>query len=271
MKLLFPNGEHAPFELKDGVTRVGSGAGSDVTIVAPGVEHLHCEIECRGDAGTVRPSGAAAVVVVNGRQIAGESPIKPGDLVLFAKVGARVVAADRPAAAPAPAPAAKRAESEDDGRTRVRMALPKFVLRGVSGGTFGKTYPLFGSMTVGRHSECDISVPGEEISRHHAKLTVMPDGVAVEDLGSANGTFIAGKRVHQGTLKPGEELRLDTVRFLLVAPGMEVQSAAKPAAPAAPAPVAEPEQKSGSGVWIVVGVLAVAGAVAAAWGLGLLG
>jgi pSer/pThr/pTyr-binding forkhead associated (FHA) protein len=112
-------------------------------------------------------------------------------------------------------------------------------------------------------------VPGEEISRHHAKLTVMPDGVAVEDLGSANGTFIAGKRVHQGTLKPGEELRLDTVRFLLVAPGMEVQSATKPA-PAAPAPVAEPE-KSGSAVWIVVGLLAVVGAAAAAWGLGLFG
>jgi pSer/pThr/pTyr-binding forkhead associated (FHA) protein len=268
MKLLFPNGEHAPHELKDGVTRVGSGAGNDITIVAPGVSHQHCEITCRGDAGSVRALDEASVVVVNGRQASAETPLKPGDLVLFAKVGARVVAVERPAAAPAPA---KKPEAEDDGRTRVRMALPKFVLRGVSGSTFGKTYPLFGSMTVGRHSECDISVPGEEISRHHAKLSVMPDGIAVEDLGSANGTFIAGKRVHQGLLKPGEELRLDTVRFLLVAPGMEVQQAAK-AAPA-PAPVAPAaEQKSGAGLlWVALAVLAVAAVGGGAWYFGLLG
>lgn len=273
MKLLFPNGEHAPHELKDGVTRVGSGAGNDITIVAPGVGHQHCEITCRGDAGSVRPVGEGSVVVVNGRQAAAETPLKPGDLVLFAKVGARVVAVERAAAAPAPAPA-KKPEAEDDGRTRVRMALPKFVLRGVSGTTFGKTYPLFGTMTVGRHSECDISVPGEEISRHHAKLSVMPDGIAVEDLGSANGTFIAGKRVHQGMLKPGEELRLDTVRFLLVAPGLEVQGAAKPA-PAAPAPAAaSPEAPAGAGggmLWVVLALVAVAAVGAGAWYFGLLG
>ena len=265
MKLLFPNGEHAPHELKDGVTRVGSGAGNDVTIVAPGVAHQHCEITVRGETGTVRPLADANVVVVNGRQAGPDTPIKPGDLVLFAKVGARVVAVERNAAAPAPAP--RKPEAEDDGRTRVRLALPKFVLRGVSGTTFGKNYPLFGTMTVGRHSDCDISVPGEEISRHHAKLSVMPDGIAVEDLGSANGTFIAGKRVHQGLLKPGEELRLDTVRFLLVAPGMEVQAASKPAPAAATAPA-----PAGGGIlWVVLAVAAVVAVGAGAWYFGLLG
>ena len=76
-------------------------------------------------------------------------------------------------ASKAAAPARKPEPSDDDGRTRIRMALPRYVLRGVSGSTFGKTYPLVGTMTVGRHSECDISIPGEEISRHHAKLQVM--------------------------------------------------------------------------------------------------
>jgi pSer/pThr/pTyr-binding forkhead associated (FHA) protein len=270
MKLLFPNGEHAPVVVKDGMTRVGSGAGNDITVVAPGIAHQHCEIECRGESGSIRASAEGNVVVVNGRQIVGDAPIKPGDLVLFAKVGARLVALDRPASTPAPLPA-KKADAEDDGRTRVRMALPKYVLRGVSGTTFGKTYPLFGSITVGRHSECDISVPGEEISRHHAKLSVMPDGIAVEDLGSANGTFIAGKRVHQGVLKPGEELRLDTVRFLLVAPGMEVQSAAKTAPTPATAPAGAEAKGSGGTLSIVLALLLLGGAAAAAWYFGLLG
>ncbi len=261
MKLLFPNGEHGPVELKEGVNRVGSAGGVDITIVAPGVAAHHCDIELRGEAATIRLSAATNVVVVNGKQVVGEVSVKPGDLVLFSKVGARIVALDRPASAAAPAAAGK---NEDDGRTRVRMALPKFVLRGVSGSTFGKNYPLVGTMTVGRATDCDISIPGDEISRHHAKLQIMPDGVAIEDMGSANGTFINGKRVHQGLLKPGEELRLDTVRFLLVAPGLEAAAATKaaPAPAAAAAPASEP--KSSAGLWIGVAVVLVIAAVGAA-------
>src|SRR6187549_3679402 len=166
MRLLFPNGEHAPVDLKDGVTRVGSAAGSDVTLIAPGIAGQHCEIDLAGDAGKLRVANSQNVVLVNGKQVAGESPVKAGDLVLFAKVGARVVAVERPAgaAAGAAANAANAAKgkldpAEDDGRTRIRQALPRFVLRGVSGSTFGKTYPLYGTMTVGRHSDCTISIP----------------------------------------------------------------------------------------------------------------
>ncbi|MFN9740026.1 MAG: FHA domain-containing protein [Pseudomonadota bacterium] len=255
MKLLFPNGERPPFELKDGVTRVGSGAGNDLTIAAPGIADRHCEITLQGEGCSVRPLAESNVVVVNGRQAGLDTPIKPGDLVLFARVGARVVAVERSAAAPVP----RRSEGEDDGRTRVRMALPKYLLRGVSGGTFGKVFPLVGTMTVGRHSDCDISVPGEEISRHHARLSPMPDGVAVEDLGSANGTFIADKRIQQGLLKPGEELRLDTLRFLLVAPGLAAQSVAAPAP--APASIA-----GGGGLrWVAVAMAVIALAAVGAW------
>lgn len=250
MKLLFPNGEHGPVEIKDGVTRVGSGAGADIAIVAPGVASLHCEILSEGAATTLRVSDPANVVVANGKQVHGEIPLKPGDLVLFGRVGARVVATAPPA--PAPAPVRKQEVRDDPGQTRVRMALPRFALRGVSGSTFGKTFPLFGTMTVGRAPDCGISIPAEEISRQHAKLQVMPDGIAVEDLGSANGTFIAGKRVQHGTLHPGEELRLDTVRFLLVAPGMEVQ----PGAGKISLPASRPPRRTASWVWVLVGMVA---------------
>lgn len=268
MRLLFPNGEHGPVELKQGVLKVGSAAGCDVTLVAPGIAGQHCELELSADGAKVRVPDAQNIVLVNGKPVAGESPLKPGDLVLFAKVGARVVAIER--AAPVPAAPARKPDAEaDDGRTRIRMALPRFVLRGVSGSTFGKTFPLYGTMTVGRHSDCEISIPGEEISRHHARLKVMPDGIAVEDIGSANGTFINGKRVTQGTLKPGEELRLDTVRFLLVAPGLEAQSTqAKPAA--APAAVASPSRGVPGWVFPLVGALIVAAAVAGLYYGGIL-
>ena len=201
MKLLFPNGEHGPVELKDGTTRVGSGAGAEVDAGrARASRRSTARSRSRAAArscASPRPATSSSSTASRSRRSADQGRRPAAD-----REGRR---ARRVARGAPPRPRRRRkpepAAVEDDGKTRVRMALPRFVLRGVSGSTFGKTFPLLGTMTIGRAADCDISIPAEEISRHHAKLQVMPDGVAVEDLGSANGTFINGKRVHQGMLK----------------------------------------------------------------------
>jgi len=206
-----------------------------------------------GDQTRVRALTDSAATVLNGKQVAGEAALKPGDLLLFGKVGCRVVGTAGVVRQPLPT----TEEADDDmGHTRVRMAMPKFLLRGVSGPTFGKVYAMVGTLTVGRSSESDISIASDEISRQHAKLQASPAGIVVEDLGSANGTFINDKRIQTGVLKPGEELRLDTVRFMLVAPGMD----AKQQATAARAEPAKVEAKSGGGhaIGIVIAIVIVA-------------
>ena len=257
MKLLFPNGEHEAVELKVGTTHVGSAAGSDVLLMSPGIAAQHCDLSFDGNQAVIKVLNAANSIALNGRQVMADAPIKAGNVLTGEKAAA--------------AAAAQKKEPEDDGRTRVRQALPRYVLRGVSGSTFGKTFALHGTMTVGRASECGISVPSEEISRQHAKLQVMPDGIAVEDLGSANGTFINDKRVHTGMLKPGEELRLDTVRFMLVAPHLEMQQVAKAADPTAAnaKPAASSPASSSGALKPLLIVLASAGvALAALWAAG---
>jgi pSer/pThr/pTyr-binding forkhead associated (FHA) protein len=261
MKLLFPNGEHVPAELGDGLTIVGTAADCEIHLSAPGIAAHHCELRRRGEQTLVRPLSAQAVTVLNGKQITEDMAIKPGDLLLFAKVGCRVVASEASPSLASRAPAAM--PGEDDGRTRVRMAMPKYMLRGVSGPTFGKIFGLTGSMVVGRNHDCDISIPIDEISRHHAKLQVVPDGVMVEDMGSANGTFVGNQRVH-GTmlLKVGEELRLDTVRFLLLSPALEAKHAAASAAANVTIEAAAPPRPSGNGaIWWIVAAVAVVAAV----------
>ncbi|MBL8300244.1 MAG: FHA domain-containing protein [Rhodanobacteraceae bacterium] len=262
MKLIFPNGEHEPVTLSEGITAIGTAAECLVVLAAPGIALRHAEVHLRNGQALVRVPDPRSVVVLNGRQVTSDTALKAGDLLLFAKVGCQVLASPEKVAPVAAKPAANE---ENDGRTRVRQALPKFMLRGVSGSTFGKTYALVGSMTIGRQQDCDISLPGDEISRHHARVQVLPDGVMVEDMGSANGTFINDKRVHSAVLKPGEELRLDTVRFLLMSPGMD---ATKPAA--APPPVAVSEKSGPSAaVWIVIAVVVVVLAAGAAKFAGL--
>ncbi|MGH8173225.1 MAG: FHA domain-containing protein [Rhodanobacteraceae bacterium] len=255
MKLIFPNGEHTPVAVEEGVMRVGSAADCAVVLALPGVAAHHCEIEVRGGQAVVRPLDAVAPTVLNGRQITQESPLKQGDLLLFSRIGCRVTS-DRaaPATMPPPSAVAPKKSPAEDARTRVRMTLPKFMLRGVSGATFGKTFALAGTMVIGRQHDSDIPVPAEEISRHHARLQVTPDGVLVEDMGSANGTFINDRRVKNGLLKPGEELRLDTVRFMLVAPGMDARQ--QSAAPRTE--TAKVEEKGGKTVGIVIAIIVVA-------------
>ena len=54
---------------------------------------------------------------------------------------------------------------------------------------------LAGEVVFGRSDDCDVKLTEGNPSRHHAKVSVADDGVWVEDLESANGTFVNGTRV----------------------------------------------------------------------------
>lgn len=49
--------------------------------------------------------------------------------------------------------------------------------------------------TLGRSADCDVVVADERVSRRHARVVMMGDGHAVEDLASTNGTYLNGARV----------------------------------------------------------------------------
>lgn len=221
MKLFFPNGEHAAVELADGIVVIGSSPTCDIALAAPGVMPRHCEIQTQGPRCRLEPL-AMAPTLVNSAPVSAGMEIKGGDLITVGSIACRLIATERRIATSALQAANMAA---DDGRTRMRMALPKFVLRGVSGVTFGKLFPVHGAMRVGRSADCDICIQSDEISRHHARLQLVPDGVMVEDTASANGTYVNDQRVIAPTLlKPGGELRMDVVRFMLVAPGRETEN-----------------------------------------------
>ncbi len=205
MQLIFVGGEHTPLNLPEGITTLGAAADATVVLAQPGIAPVHARIERHGERVQLQP--LAEPVRLNGNLVRDAIVVKAGDTIEFASVRCRMV---------------KDAAVEDEERsTRMRAAVPRYVLRGVSGPIFGRSFGVTGSLTLGRQADCDICIPLSEISRKHARLKPAPDGVLVEDLDSANGTYINGKRVHDGVLKPGDELALDTVRFRLLAPGAE--------------------------------------------------
>ena len=163
-------------------------------------------------------------VSVNGRQVDGLIALRPGDSVAFDQVQARLASMDSAAAVRHVAGASKallESANDDPGATAVRPVVPRYVLRGVSGAAFGRTYPVLGVTAIGRSPECDLRIDEPGMSRMHARLLPTDDGLLLEDLGSANGCFLNGKRVLRGEAKPGDEIGFDNLRFRLMAPGQE--------------------------------------------------
>lgn len=68
---------------------------------------------------------------------------------------------------------------------------------------------------VGRDVSCDLTIDSARISRQHAIVHVLEDGVELEDLGSSNGTWYDGERIERRKLVHGDEVSFgDTaVRF----------------------------------------------------------
>ena len=66
-----------------------------------------------------------------------------------------------------------------------------------------------GPVYIGRHVHSQVFLPDREVSRQHAAIFATRDGKwVVEDLESANGTYLNGKKIHQEQLKSGDGLRL---------------------------------------------------------------
>jgi pSer/pThr/pTyr-binding forkhead associated (FHA) protein len=255
MKLVFPNGEHAQALLGSGVNRIGTLSEGAVVLTEPGIAPVHCEIHVTSSGANVQVPAGGGPVTVNGKPVSDIMALRTGDQLGLAQVMAKFVVVE--AAHSAPAPGVVPGSDEDPGATRVRLAVPKFVLRGVSGAVFGKVFPVAGPVVIGRAAECDIAVQADEISRRHAVVKPTSDGLSVEDLGSSNGTFINARRVQQGFLNPGDELRLDAVRFIVLAPGLDMaHQTSRLTATAAESP--GPLASSGVSKWVPIMLTAAA-------------
>jgi FHA domain-containing protein len=88
---------------------------------------------------------------------------------------------------------------------------------------------------IGRLATAHLSLEDDRISRIHAVVEVSPEGVvSIIDMGSAEGTFVNGKKVSRAPVRPGDAIGLGGLRIVLEAPG----AAEAPGQP--PAPVQRP-------------------------------
>lgn len=210
------------------------------------------------------------------------APVQPSEPPTAPKPMPEPAAVPRPAPTPSPVPqppVSRAAAAATDPR-RV-LATLEIVNEGINKGTrFEIRDPL---VHVGRGSHNDVVIADDSVSETHAKLQRRDDTWYIVDLGSTNGTYVAGNRIaEERRIEGAPDLRFGGVKMafrpaaaaaeeakgtrLIASVPADRAKAREQASPApAPAPVSTPVRSPDEGesrgipVWIwVVAVVAIA-------------
>ena len=103
-----------------------------------------------------------------------------------------------------------------------------------------------GEMTLGRAPSNNVVADSSAVSKVHARIERTADQLVLEDLGSANGTFVNGSRVTNAFLADGDELSLGGVESYRVSVTMgEVKGPSTSARMRSPVVAADRQQFGG--------------------------
>jgi pSer/pThr/pTyr-binding forkhead associated (FHA) protein len=199
-------------ELSVGELRIGTGDDAGVRLDAgPEKGTLAIVIVDPRGTVTVRRVTTGTTILVNGVALGAEpAPLLHGDRIEVAGRQLRF-SDDRKAGSTVVLPAfgTPAAPTVATGRGRT----------GASGGRLvslvdGREYAVpSAGLRVGRDADCDIVVPGNDVSRNHAELSLGASGYIVRDI-SANGVFVNGARTGDAQLlRRGDVIRIGTEEF----------------------------------------------------------
>lgn len=212
LKLEFKNRGGDPIWIVDKSFAIGSAADNQLVIDDGSVSPQHARIVRNDGCYCLRDLGSTTGVYVNEQRI-NHKEIDDGDAIRLGDIELLVVD-----------PLAGRNQKHwsliacSNWLSGREFALPK--------------HTRDGTIKVGRSSSCDIVFPGTHLSREHVELRIGDDHLLVRDLDSANGTFINDERVNEGTVYPGDKLRLDIYSFQILGPAPARAVNSKTAKPA---------------------------------------
>ena len=210
LRIVHPDGATAEQTITAAVVRLGRDPVCEVAFDSDTcrmVSGRHARIEATATGCSSTPLSQTNRTLLNDVAIDGTVTVKEGDRIRLGVSGPSVEFV-----AITPLPAVKADDTGDFGATVQAGPQHRALLR-VSAGV--ERMPVGKGGIIGRSAEhADFVFDHAQVSRRHARLTVDSGVVRVHDLGSANGTFVNGRRItRQVVLQRGD--RIDVGPFSL--------------------------------------------------------
>jgi len=96
-----------------------------------------------------------------------------------------------------------------------RLLIQKCKLLVVSGPLTGKEFIVSSeTVSLGSGTNNDLVISDATVSRRHCEIELTPDGYAIRDLGSTNGTYVQGVRIQAAYLGTGTEFQIGGSRLV---------------------------------------------------------
>jgi len=163
----------------------------------------------------------------------------------------------------------------------------RYALRFESGERRGEAVAIpAGGLSLGRRPGNGVQVVDSSVSGRHAEVELRDGEVWLRDLGSTNGTRVAGERISERRLAHGDEVLLGSVKLIFIdrqigepaplegglvledlseVPPAEVPAAENPSEEVVEIDAADMKRSRGRPAWALVGIALILAAGAAAW------
>ena len=177
------------FNLGEAEAVLGRDPGLAVALPAEGVSRRHARVTWDGKSHWLEDLRSTNGTYVNGHPVSREK-LRHLDVVTLGKGVELVFLTSEAQAQPAP-----------------RLAIVRALLVELGGdGTVHEV--AVGEVTLGRSPSCNVVSEAGDVSKVHARVERTRDQLLLEDLGSANGSFVNDVRVQSVFLKAGDVIRL---------------------------------------------------------------
>jgi pSer/pThr/pTyr-binding forkhead associated (FHA) protein len=242
MRIEFPNSAREDFHWNAPALRIGSAPDNDLILAThqAGEHHLRIQLDRRGWVLQVLPQGGR--VYVNARPVREKAMLRAGDILSVGDCRMLLRAEEEPAhSLPVTVPA--------EGRCTV-------ALRAVAGPLSGRVLSLKDKLELGPLGRFPLELPQGEAA---SLVMFWRDGQLVLEAGQQSGRYplrVNGVAVTRATLRPGDQIGLAMHRFVVDAPGLELEPEI-----AKPEPSREPLPEDAAGprgeVWWLIATAAV--------------
>jgi len=209
LKIQFRDGRSEAVRLEPPGITIGRGNVNDVVIDEPEVNGFHADLKVEASQVIISDVNTESGTWVNGEKVLAPMPIRAGDSIRVGSVELEVLEEDLSGGAKT---------LVLSGTALMEMGSGGWSLLADSGPEKGQIIPIKERTEIGRALDCDISILEPSLSRKHAQLSIDNGELIIEDLGSANGTYVNAKRIEKQSLKDGDILQFHNIKFIINAP-----------------------------------------------------